>query len=191
MAPWQPTSLQRRMVSGSRPSLGSRTHPMPRSGHPQFPGLNCSLAPCRVQSRQVELFLNCVWLVLGLSLLAAWGSHAWRTRHCPAEEYLPSRRLQFTALLLLIGLLFPVISVTDDFAKCTAPRENEQAMRLHNLVDDGPLAPMPQMGIAWRAIAEFMFGLGPSWPVEPHTKLGTQLAGTRLTVDSRPPPASL
>ena len=91
----------------------------------------------------MEILLNCVWLVLGLSLISAWSAHAWRTRTCEPEKLLPSRRLQFTALLMLVILLFPVISVTDDIAMCTAPRDAERALRLHDPFDGSQPTPGP------------------------------------------------
>ena len=61
--------------------------------------------------------------------------------HCRGQKLLPSRRLQFTAILLLVILLFPVISVTDDIAMCTAPRDAERALRLHDPFDSSQPTP--------------------------------------------------
>lgn len=147
----------------------------------------------RLQSPSgVEFLLNCVWLVLGLSLVSAWSMHAWRTRPCESECVLPSRRLQFTALLLLVILLFPVISLTDDIARCTAPRDAERALRLHDPLDGTQsTAALLPAAMAWMDTLSVVLQSGPSRQVEQDAKLTALLGGTRLPIDSRPPPASL
>jgi hypothetical protein len=159
------------------------------------------LKPCRacVNSRfhlqstsGVEILLNCVWLVLGLSLMSAWSAHIWRKRACESDGLLPSRRLQFTALLLLVILLFPVISLTDDIAMCTAPRDAERALRLHDPFDGTqPTAALLPSTMAWMDVMSLMLRTGPDRPVEQDAELTLLVQGTRLPVDSRPPPASL
>jgi hypothetical protein len=140
----------------------------------------------------VEILLNCVWLVLGLSLISAWSMLAWHTRSGESEGMLPSRRLQFTAILLLVILLFPVISLTDDIARCTAPRDAERALRLHDLLDGTqPTAALLPSAMAWMDALSVVLRNGPSRPVEQDAKLTALLQGTRLPTDSRPPPASL
>jgi hypothetical protein len=140
----------------------------------------------------VEILLNCVWLVLGLSLITAWSARAWSTRASESSDLLPSRRLQFMALLMLVVLLFPVISLTDDIAMCTAPRDAERALRLHDSVDGPQTSPvfLPST-MAWMDLIDLMWRSGPSRPVEQDADLILHLRGTRLPVDSRPPPASL
>lgn len=140
----------------------------------------------------MEILLNCLWLALGLSLITAWSVHSWRTRDGKSDGLLPSHRLQFTALLLLVILLFPVISVTDDIAMCTAPRDAERALRLHDPFDGSqPVQALVPSTMAWMDAVVLMLHSGPSRPVEQDVNLTTQLAGTRLPVDSRPPPATL
>lgn len=140
----------------------------------------------------MEILLNCVWLVLGLSLIAAWSVHAWSTRACEPDELLPSRCLQFTALLMLVVLLFPVISLTDDIAMSTAPREAERALRLHDTVDGSQNAcALLPAAVAWTELVTLLWRSGPTRPLEPVTPRIIQLAGSQLTVDSRPPPMAL
>lgn len=147
----------------------------------------------QLQSRTgVEILLNCVWLVLGLSLISAWSGHVWRTRTAGAEKLLPSRRLQFTAILLLVILLFPVISVTDDIAMCTAPRDAERALRLHDPFESSqPTPALLPSTMAWMDTISLMLRTGPGRPVERDATLAILLAGTVFPVDSRPPPATL
>ena len=131
-----------------------------------------------------------MWLVVVLSLISAWLAHAWRTRTCNSDRLLPSRGLQFTALLLLVILLFPVISLTDDIAMCTAPRDAERALRLHDPFDGAqPAQAFPLSTMTWIDAVADMFRKGPSRPVEQEAHVIVQLAGTRLPIESRPPPA--
>lgn len=133
-----------------------------------------------------------MWLVLGLSLITAWSAHAWHSRARQSDKLLPSRPLQFTALLLLVILLFPIISVTDDIAMYTAPRDAERALRLHDSFDGSQPAPALPISItSWMYDAAALLGTGSNQPVEPDANLIVQLAGTKLPVDSRPPPIAL
>jgi hypothetical protein len=147
----------------------------------------------RLQSRTgVEILLNCVWAVLGLSLISAWSAHAWRTRASKPDGPLPSRSLQFTAILLLIILLFPVISLTDDIAMCTAPRDAERALRLHDPFDGAlPIQALPLSTMAWMDAVADMFRKGPSRPVEQEAHVILQLAGPHTPIESRPPPVAI
>jgi hypothetical protein len=140
----------------------------------------------------VEILLNCVWLLLVLSLTSAWLAHAWRTRTCDPNGLLPSRGLQFTALLLLVILLFPVISLTDDIAMCTAPRDAERALRLHDPFDGAqPAQTLPLSTMAWMDTVADMLRQGPSRPVEQEAHVIMQLVGTQLPIESRPPPVAI
>jgi hypothetical protein len=147
----------------------------------------------QVQSpKDVETLLNCAWLFLGLALIAVWSVCAWHTRACEPNTLLPSRRLQFTALLMLVVLLFPVISLTDDIAMCTAPRDAERALRLHDNVE-GLQLPQAVLSstMAWMDLIASIWRSGPSRPVAQEVSLIVCLTDTRLPIDSRPPPASI
>ena len=140
----------------------------------------------------MEIVLNCAWLVLVLSLVTAWSAHAWRKRAYRPDGLLPPRQLQFTALLLLVILLFPVISLTDDIAMCTAPRDAERALRLHDPFDGAqPVQALLPSTMAWMDVMALMLRSGPSRPVEEDAKLTVQLLVTRMPIDSRPPPAAI
>jgi hypothetical protein len=140
----------------------------------------------------VEILLNCVWLILGLSLISTWSAHLWRTRAGKPNELLPPLGLQFTAILLLVILLFPVISLTDDIAMCTAPRDAERALRLHDPFDGAqPAAALPVSTMAWMDAVADMFCKGPSRPVEQEANVVQQLAGTQSPIESRPPPVAI
>lgn len=69
----------------------------------------------------MELVLNLVWFVLASVMVCLW------FRFAPREG--PSRRLQFVALALLVFVLFPVISVTDDLQEALNPAETDCCQR--------------------------------------------------------------
>ncbi len=140
----------------------------------------------------MEILLNCVWLLLGLSLITTWSARAWRTRTSTRAGLLPSRRLQFTAVLMLVILLLPVISLSDDIAMCTAPRDAERALRLHDPFDGAqPTPALLPSTMAWMDAVAISLHSGPSRPVEQEAQLAVQLTGSRLPLDSRPPPVAL
>lgn len=144
----------------------------------------------------MEILLNCLWLVLSLSLMTAW---VIRVRRTPAARRpsarvapLPSTRLQFTAIVVLILLLFPVISLTDDLAMCAATRDTEQALRLDDLCTGAhPQPAMLPSTLAWMETVTSLVTSGTRRGVERETQLLTLQEGTHLPVDSRPPPFAL
>ncbi len=143
-------------------------------------------------SAGVELIFNCVWLLLGASLITTWAVGASRSGGRGHDHVLPSRQHQFTALLLLVILLFPVISLTDDLARCTAPREAERALRLHDLFD-GP-QPTPALlpsTLAWMDTVARMLRAESQHPEDHEAHVTTWLEGLPRSVDSRPPPLAL
>jgi hypothetical protein len=74
-----------------------------------------------IQSK-MELFLNLVWLTLSVSLV--WGYLAF------APAPLKSRKVTaIIALVLLIFVLLPVISMTDDLAAINNPAETDHLFR--------------------------------------------------------------
>jgi hypothetical protein len=93
---------------------------------------------------------------------------------------------------MLVVLLLPVISLSDDIAMCTAPRDAERALRLHDPFDGSqPTPALLPSTMTWMDAAVLLLHNGPSRPVEQDADLAIHLAGTQLPVDSRPPPAAL
>jgi hypothetical protein len=147
----------------------------------------------------VEILLNCVWLMFGLSLIATWSALGRRQavlRSAADAHSQPSRRVQFVALLMLVILLFPVISLTDDLARCTAPQETERALRLHDRLNDAldasPSGPaLLPTSTVWTQRIAAAFRQVSHQPVEAAVELSSSCEATRLPVESRPPPAAL
>jgi hypothetical protein len=63
----------------------------------------------------MELALNLAWMAMSALLLWLWTRHATKSG--------ASRRTQFCALAILILIIFPVISVTDDLMAAQSPAE--------------------------------------------------------------------
>lgn len=69
----------------------------------------------------MELFLNLVWLAIAALMVWLW------TRH--ASQDCKNRRTQLVALIVLILIIFPVISVTDDLMAAQNMAEARSAQR--------------------------------------------------------------
>jgi hypothetical protein len=138
--------------------------------------------------------------MLGVSLIVTWSliscrqASPWPTdrRSAADAQSLPSRRVQLVAVVMLVILLFPVISLTDDLARCTAPQETERALRLHDPLDVSPSGPalLPAANL-WTELIAAAFRPLSHQPVEDAAEISLLLEATRLPVDSRPPPAAL
>ena len=84
----------------------------------------CGVAAIRLcySSPRVELFLNLAWAALSIFLVAGW---VWSIRKGHTEFEWTT----LVALLLLLVLLFPAISMTDDRMAMSTPVELEHMMR--------------------------------------------------------------
>lgn len=71
---------------------------------------------------RVELFLNLVWATLSIFLVAGW---VWSIR----KGHIEFDWTTLVALMLLLVLLFPAISMTDDRAAMSTPVELDHMMR--------------------------------------------------------------
>jgi hypothetical protein len=69
----------------------------------------------------MEFFLNFAWMLLAALMFCLWLCFAPRTGVNP--------RLQFLALVVLLLILFPVISVTDDLQAAQNPAEADCLVR--------------------------------------------------------------
>lgn len=69
----------------------------------------------------METSLNLAWALLAVVLVRLW------VRHAPRQG--ASRRMQIAAVLTLLLILFPVISVTDDLQAAQNPADVEVYLR--------------------------------------------------------------
>jgi hypothetical protein len=133
----------------------------------------------------VELFLNVVWFAVSVLLVISC-VHSFRHGHTKL-----SLRAGI-ALILLLVLLFPVISMTDDLQALSAPAEVEHAMRRHHdapslsfgssLLDAIALLSLILIGIALPTISSIR--------VRTYGYVATLLAGFVRAIGVRPPPAA-
>ncbi len=137
----------------------------------------------------METLLNLVWMGVCCFLVAVWacGHGVVREDDC----LLPQRRTQITALVLLVVILFPVISLTDDLMMSSTPAESEHAWRLDLRPD--PISPMPPaipsvlaaLTLMVRADDRYISEQVPSVHVCPAHSLGFY-----RPIENRPPPAA-
>lgn len=138
--------------------------------------------------RQVEIFFNLLWLALSSLLLGLWlfHGHSWAY-----ESQHSSASMQFIALALLIVVLLPVVSLTDDLQACTTPAESEHLARRGDFqaIADFTLHAVSAVIAGWYS---FEITSNPqtfawlSMPVETETPC----AGYLRTLGTRPPPAA-
>jgi len=87
---------------------------------------------------KMEFLLNLVWTVLAVLMVCAWLRLGSRTD--------ADRRMQFVALAVLLLILFPVVSVTDDLQAVQNPAETDRCERRSHL--DAPTHPTFAAGAA-------------------------------------------
>ena len=100
---------------------------------------------------RMELILNLAWALSAVAMLCIWLRYA---RLAGA-----SRRTQMVALAVLILILFPVISVTDDLQAMQNPAETDSCLRRVHAVSS-PHSIFPAVGaLPPPVIAELSFGV--------------------------------
>jgi hypothetical protein len=104
----------------------------------------------------MELSLNLAWVLLAGLMFGLWMRKSPRA-DAPTRRQ-SDRRMQFVALAILLLILFPVISVTDDLQALQNPAETDCCQRrdhgcphAHSVVPIVPSLPLP-------AVAELAFG---------------------------------
>jgi hypothetical protein len=129
----------------------------------------------------MEFFLNIAWLLLAAGMIVLW----LRTDSRSGTD----RRMQIVALGVLLLILFPVISVTDDLQAQQNPAETDCCQRRghayatpHSLLSPVAALPLPP-------VAQLSFGISRmaapgrlDAPVFDHPAL--------MPIQSQPPPAA-
>jgi hypothetical protein len=129
----------------------------------------------------MELALNLAWALLAIAGLSLWPRFAPRAG--------ATRRTQFVALAVLILILFPVISVTDDLLASQNPAEADSCLRrgyivhaAHSIFPLAAAVPLPFFaGLSFG----FLHTGAPGHLPTPHVD-HPGLAG----IQNRPPPAA-
>lgn len=129
----------------------------------------------------MELALNLAWLVLAICLYSLW------LRFAPVGE--GSRRMQWVALLLLIVILLPAISLTDDLQAAQNPAEIDTCLRR----DHDWLAPHAMVPIAIALAVPFFAGLpvqASYWQAPGSPTTPKFIPPALSSIENRPPPAA-
>ncbi len=98
-------------------------------------------------TNSVELLLNLLWLaasvILGVILLKSRGR-----REAMSEEYVHPHATAWISYLILVAMLLPVISMTDDLMAMVAPSDSDRIVRrCEAFVTGHAPAPAPVHGI--------------------------------------------
>ncbi len=99
----------------------------------------------------MELVLNFAWVLLATLMFCLW------PRFAPRGG--ADRRMGFVALALLILILFPVISVTDDLQAARNPAETDSCQRRDHVVSSAHSIFPEVAALPLPALADLSFGL--------------------------------
>lgn len=129
----------------------------------------------------MELVLNLAWALSAIVMVCLWLRYG---HHANAGQ-----RHQIVALAVLILILFPVISVTDDLQVVQNPAEVDTCLRRHHVVSNSHSIFPSAAALPLPAFAQLPFGflqmVAPgqlSAPVVPHPGLDS--------IQNRPPPVA-
>ena len=138
---------------------------------------------------KVELFSNLVWGILSASLGILWFAGLWDRRR-RGDSPAPDRRTQLVALTMLILILFPVISLTDDM-QAISTAEVEHITRRADLL---PAIDQPAELLApWDAsdfLSNYLLHLQTLALLEPSIQGARPQTGCIRQMANRPPPAA-
>jgi hypothetical protein len=136
----------------------------------------------------VELFFNLVWGILSVSLGIVWIAGL---RDSHGDSPTPDKRAQLIALTMLILILLPVISLTDDM-QAMSTAEVEHITRRADLL---PLGDQP---VEFVSLLETTISLSRYLPhmqtfalLAPSIQGARPLTGCIRQMANRPPPASV
>lgn len=135
-----------------------------------------------VESKRVELCLNLVWAALAVVIVCLW----FRQRNGTGAE----RRMQWIALAVLIAILFPVISVSDDLLAVQNASETDGCLRRDHLVSSNLHPVMPtQATVPPQAFGDVALGFLRFVWIErlPPSRIDHP---ERAAIQNRPPPAA-
>jgi hypothetical protein len=104
----------------------------------------------------MELALNFAWVVLAALMFCLWLRFAPRTG---PERRIENRRAQFVALAVLLLILFPVISVTDDLQAIQNPAETDSYLRRNHVAGNAHSIFPAVATLPLPVFAELSFGI--------------------------------
>lgn len=127
----------------------------------------------------MELILNLAWGLLAIAGVCLW---AGTDRRKGAERYMP-----VVALFMLIILLFPVISVSDDLWSIQNPAETNSVQRRDHLVFPTHSI-IPALIFPCRT-SEIRFGFR-NWIARADVTTPALCVPPQIRIQNRPPPAA-
>ena len=132
---------------------------------------------------RVELFLNLAWVAISVLLVAGW---TWSIR----KGHTQFQWTTLIALVLLLVLLFPAISMTDDRVAMSTPAELDHMMRCSE-APLGQVALLGLFGLFATILLVVMNMAAPRFYCRVRTRVfaETLLAGFIRAFGVRPPPA--
>lgn len=129
----------------------------------------------------MELILNIAWVALTAAMCLLWLRFGLREG--------TSRRTQLVALAMLLLIIFPVISVSDDLLAAQNPAEADCCVRRDHLVDAAPSILDTVADLVRPMLAELQSGAqrlaAPGYACPPSLDRPALAA-----IDNRPPPAA-
>jgi hypothetical protein len=146
----------------------------------QFPAFDFIFQWYRI-GLSMELFLNSAWALLVIAIVCHWLRFG---RRAPAD-----RRQSFLALIVLVAVLFPVISITDDLWSLHNPAETETCQRRDHLVSSSHVIFPAVAALPVPALAELSVGFQPLIVPLPQPLLAVDNP-VFDAIESRPPPAA-
>jgi hypothetical protein len=136
----------------------------------------------------VELLFNLLWLALSCVLVSGWLFGSRRLQKSDPEF---TTRKQIIALAMLIVILLPVVSLTDDLQACTTPAEMEHLGRRIDLlpspdhaVNQALIVEASLVSFHQAALLQTLAAVSPAMQVE------RPCAGYLCHVGNRPPPVA-
>jgi hypothetical protein len=129
----------------------------------------------------MELVLNLAWMVLAALTYWMWVGYAPRKG--------ADRRTQLVALALVILILFPVISVTDDLLMAQNPAETDCCQRKDHVHANHHPLPHPAPVSALPSVAAIPSS-SPGFTVPNHLAAPQVNVPALHSIQNRPPPAA-
>jgi hypothetical protein len=134
----------------------------------------------------MELFLNLAWVLLAALMMSLWPRFAPRTG---PDGRVKDLRMQFVALAVLLLILFPVISVTDDLQAIQNPAETDSGLRRDHVIAS-PHSIFPAIAALPLAIfAGLLSGL-PRFTGTRNLRVPAIDHPALASIQNRPPPAA-
>jgi hypothetical protein len=129
----------------------------------------------------MELILNLAWAVLAALMVLLW------LRFAPCTG--TNRRTQIIALALLLAILFPVISVSDDLQALYNPAEVDSSVRRDHVLASAHSILPPILALIQPVVFALSTG-APRFAVSREIPLPAANRPCLAAIDNRPPPAA-